>query len=45
MVCKVTGIGLIKDGVCPDHVHMYVSILLKMSISSVMSKPKGKVYG
>ena len=41
-VCKITGIQLIKGGVCPDHVHMYISIPLKMSLSTVMSKLKGK---
>ena len=41
-VCKITGIQLIKGGVCPDHVHMYISIPPKMSLSSVMSKLKGK---
>ena len=41
-VCKITGIQLIKGGVCPNHVHLYVSIPPKMSISDVMSKLKGK---
>lgn len=41
-VCKITGIQLIKGGICPDHVHLYVSIPPKMSISDVMSKLKGK---
>ena len=41
-VCKITGIQLIKGGVCPDHVHMYISVPPKMSLSSVMSKLKGK---
>lgn len=41
-VCKITGIQLIKGGVCPDHVHMYISISPKMSLSTVMSKLKGK---
>ena len=41
-VCKITGSQLIRGGVCPDHVHMYISIPPKMSISSVMSKLKGK---
>ena len=41
-VCKITGIQLIRGGICPDHVHMYISIPPKMSISSVMSKLKGK---
>ncbi len=41
-VCKITGIQLIKRGICPNHVHIYVSIPPKMSISEVMSKLKGK---
>lgn len=41
-VCKITSIQLIKGGVCPDHVHMYISIPPKMSLSTVMSKLKGK---
>ena len=41
-VCKITGVKLIKGGVCLNHVHLYVSILPKMSISEVMSKLKGK---
>ena len=42
MVCKITGIELIRGGVCPNHVHMYVAIPPKMSISEVMSKAKGR---
>ena len=41
-VCKITGVKLIKGGVCPNHVHLYVSIPPKMSISEVMSKLKEK---
>ena len=41
-VCKITGIQLIKGGVCPDHVHMYISVPPKMSLSTAMSKLKGK---
>ncbi len=41
-VCKITGVELIKGGVCPNHVHLYVSISPKMSISEVISKLKGK---
>lgn len=41
-ICKITGVELIKGGVCPDHVHLYVSIPPKMSISTVVSKLKGK---
>ena len=35
-------VELIKGGVCPNHVHLYISIPPKMSISTVMSKLKGK---
>ena len=42
MVYKITRIELIKGGVCPNHVHLYVAIPPKMSISEVMSKLKGK---
>jgi len=41
-VIIITGVKLIKGGVCPNHVHLYVSIPPKMSISEVMSKLKGK---
>ena len=41
-VCKITGVKLIKGGVCPNHVHLYVSISPKMIISEAMSKLKGK---
>lgn len=41
-VCKITGIHLIKGVICPNHVHFYVSIPPKMSISDIMSKLKGK---
>ena len=37
-VCKITGVELIKGGVCPNHVHLYVSIPPKMSISEVKGK-------
>ena len=42
MVCRITGVELLKGGVCPDHIHMYVAIPPKMSLSNVMSKIKGK---
>ena len=41
-VCKMEGVTIIKAATLPDHVHMYVSIPPKMSISEVMSKLKGK---
>lgn len=42
MICKIIGIEVIKGGVCPNHVHLYVSIPPKISVSEVMSKLKGK---
>ena len=41
-LCMIEGIELIEGAVCPDHVHMYVSIPPKTSISSAMSRLKGK---
>ena len=41
-LCKMEGIKLIEGAVGKDHVHMYVSIPPKFSISKVMSKLKGK---
>ena len=41
-LCEMEGISLLSGAVCSDHVHMYVSIPPKMSVSKVMSKLKGK---
>ncbi len=41
-VCELIGVKLVRGGVCKDHVHLYLSIAPKMSISMVMSKIKGK---
>lgn len=41
-VCKMEGITIIKAAVMPDHVHMYVSIPPKLSVSKVMGRIKGK---
>ena len=41
-ICEIEGVKLIEGAVCTDHVHMYLSIPPKKSISSVMSKIKGK---
>ena len=41
-LCKIEDVQLIEGAVCSDHVHMYVSIPPKNSISSVMSRLKGK---
>ena len=41
-LCMIEGIDLIEGAVCADHVHMYVSIPPKVSVSSAMSRLKGK---
>ena len=41
-VCDIEGIQLIEGAVCADHVHIYMAIPPKMSISTAMSKLKGK---
>jgi putative transposase len=43
-VCELIGVQLIRGGICKDHVHLYLSIAPKMSISTVMSKIKGKAH-
>ena len=41
-LCMIEGVQLIEGAVCSDHVHMFISIPLKNSIASVMSRLKGK---
>ena len=41
-LCKMEGIGFLEGAVSKDHVHMYISVPPKYSISGVMSKLKGK---
>ena len=41
-LCKYKGEEIIEGAVCADHVHMYVSIPPKMSISNFMGYLKGK---
>ncbi len=41
-LCEMKGVALIEGKVCVDHVHMYVSIPPKMSVSDFMSYLKGK---
>lgn len=41
-ICKLEGVELISGAGCVDHVHMYISIPSKKSVSSVMSRIKGK---
>ena len=41
-LCEMKQIHLIEGKVCKDHVHMYVAIPPKLSVSEVMSYIKGK---
>lgn len=41
-LCKWYGVEIIEAEVCPDHIHMLVSIPPKLSVSSFMEKLKGK---
>ncbi|MGN1338839.1 MAG: IS200/IS605 family transposase, partial [Oscillospiraceae bacterium] len=41
-LCDWKGIKIIEAEICPDHVHMFVEIPPKMSVSSFMGYLKGK---
>ena len=41
-LCKWKDVEIIQAEVCPDHIHMLVSIPPKMSVSSFMGFLKGK---
>lgn len=41
-LCKYKDVEIVEGAVCPDHVHICVSIPLKMSVSSFMGYLKGK---
>jgi len=41
-VCEMEGVTIIKAAALPDHVHMYVSIPPKESVSKVVGRIKGK---
>jgi putative transposase len=41
-LCKRKDVEIIKAEACPDHIHMYVSIPPKLSVSSFMGDLKGK---
>ena len=41
-LCKYKGVEKIEGHLMPDHVHMLVSIPLKISVSSFMGYIKGK---
>ena len=41
-LCEMKGVALIEGQVCVDHIHMYVAIPPKLSVSEFMSYLKGK---
>ena len=41
-LCQWKGVDIIEGEVCPDHIHMLVSIPPKMSVSGFMGYLKGK---
>ena len=41
-VCKMEGVIILKAATLPEHVHMYVSIPLKLSVSKAVGRIKGK---
>ena len=41
-LCHYKGVEIIDGAVCVDHVHLYVSIPPKMSVSNFMGYLKGK---
>lgn len=41
-LCEWKGIEIIEGEICPDHIHILVSIPPKYSVSSVMGYLKGK---
>ena len=41
-LCQWKGVEIIEGEVCPDHIHMLVSIPSKMSVSGFMGYLKGK---
>ena len=41
-LCEYKGVGIIEAEACKDHIHMLVSIPLKLSVSSFMMYLKGK---
>ena len=42
MLCKRKGVKIVEAEVCPDHIHLLLSIPPKMSVSGFMGYLKGK---
>ena len=41
-LCEWKGVGIVEAEVCPDHIHMLITIPPKISVSSFMGYLKGK---
>jgi putative transposase len=41
-LCRLKGVNIITAEVCPDHIHMLLSIPPKYSVSQIMGYLKGK---
>ena len=41
-LCEMKQVELVDGRICKEHIHMYVAILPKMSVSEFMSYLKGK---
>ena len=41
-LCRRKGVEIIAAEACPDHIHMYISITPKVSVSSFLGYLKGK---
>ena len=42
-LCNYKGVEIIEGAICINHVHLCISIPLKMSVSELMEYLKGKV--
>ena len=43
-LCQWKGVEIIEGEVCPDHIHLLVSIPPKMSVSGLWDISKGRVH-
>lgn len=43
-LCEMKSVQLLEGKVCVDHIHMYVAIPPKLSVSEFMSYLKGKSF-
>lgn len=43
-LCEQKGVEIIEANACKDHIHMFVSILPKLSVSQLMGILRGKVH-